>query len=267
MKQDRNLKVLLLACLNLGLSAQDISELDTFKIEYVVFKYPQFKETEEKFQDKTFNFLPTELFKLKILSSDLKVNNSSPNKLSSSMNNQENNEIEFKPNSAAQNSDFNYEDLKGPHFQDYYLQSLDVLEVFERRAIRRDDISILQQGSWMQIPNTVKSLKRVLHNENSLIYLNFYKDRYLHVDLNAFLDYETLEETIVNNTSYENILDRDLPFDNNNLDMKEKLNPTLPIKIKSRFWITEDRKVFNEDVHYFDHPAFGVLVSITKISQ
>ena len=41
----------------------------------------------------------------------------------------------------------------------------------------------------------------------------------------------------------------------------------LPSKIKSKFWMAEDRRVFNEDVHFFDHPAFGLLVSVKRVYQ
>ena len=32
------------------------------------------------------------------------------------------------------------------------------------------------------------------------------------------------------------------------------------------YFIDEDRRLFNEEIHYFDHPMFGVLISISKIN-
>ena len=30
--------------------------------------------------------------------------------------------------------------------------------------------------------------------------------------------------------------------------------------------IDEDRRVFNEQVHYFDHPQFGIMIYLKKLS-
>jgi hypothetical protein len=36
---------------------------------------------------------------------------------------------------------------------------------------------------------------------------------------------------------------------------------TGPIKL----FIDEEKRIFNEEIHYFDHPYFGAIVSIKKI--
>jgi hypothetical protein len=32
-----------------------------------------------------------------------------------------------------------------------------------------------------------------------------------------------------------------------------------------KIFIDEERRIFNEEIHYFDHPYFGVIISINKI--
>ncbi|MDA7701436.1 peptidoglycan binding protein CsiV [Gammaproteobacteria bacterium] len=30
-------------------------------------------------------------------------------------------------------------------------------------------------------------------------------------------------------------------------------------------YIDEEKRIFNNEIHYFDHPLFGIVVSISKI--
>jgi hypothetical protein len=34
---------------------------------------------------------------------------------------------------------------------------------------------------------------------------------------------------------------------------------------KIKWFIDEDKRIFNNEIHYFDHPYFGVVVAIKKI--
>ena len=50
---------------------------------------------------------------------------------------------------------------------------------------------------------------------------------------------------------------RSLPAQNTNINTVN----TGPIKL----FIDEEKRIFNEEIHYFDHPYFGAIVSIKKI--
>ena len=46
-----------------------------------------------------------------------------------------------------------------------------------------------------------------------------------------------------------------------------KIEPTLniPNSNKINIFIDEQRRIFNEEIHYFDHPMFGLIISIKEI--
>ena len=59
------------------------------------------------------------------------------------------------------------------------------------------------------------------------LYVKTYKSRYLHIDLKGFLRNELLKDDKLTN-----------------------------------YYINKDIRVFPNEIYYFDHPKFGVLVSI-----
>ena len=53
------------------------------------------------------------------------------------------------------------------------------------------------------------------------------------------------------------ILDKDIK----SLDIRSKsLN-----KEKINIFIEEEKRIFNNEIHYFDHPSFGVIISIQEV--
>ena len=115
-------------------------------------------------------------------------------------------------------------------------------------------------------------------------YLKFYKTRFLHADLKAYIGIAEKSElkdiTRVHIENYENKI-----LTNNN---KVSTIPSVEIKLNKKntfkeiktlnrkkegikgfdeikIFIDEERRIFNEEIHYFDHPYFGVIISINKI--
>ena len=82
--------------------------------------------------------------------------------------------------------------------------------------------------SWYQ-PLTNKNQYTFHYDEKKdlSLYLNIYKSRYLHIDLKAFIG--NLE---------------------NDVEIKE--------------FISEDRRIKNTEINYFDHPSLGVIIKATK---
>ena len=264
-----NLSFLLIACLSLNIFSQNETQFETYKVEYVLFSYSAVNESEEKFSESLFTFTPNELVLLKKANSKIKIN---PSNLLDS--------FSAESDLSTQNItlDFNFEEQntkdnpsQNPisiHLWDFQTESLEILETFRRRAVRRDDITILQQGSWIQAPNGNIPLKRTLIEDKSLVYINFYKDRYLHLDINAFFNHEVIEEALFDKNFYTKTIYKNLiTVSKNDITSIKGSSNLLPSKIKSKFWMAEDRRVFNEDVHFFDHPAFGLLVSVKRIYQ
>mgnify|MGYP003329131901 FL=1 len=264
-----NLSFSLIACLSLNIFSQNEIQIETYKIEYVLFSYPAVNESEEKFSESSFSFTSNELVLLKKADSDIEIDAST---LLDSFSTERD---LFTKNITL---DFNFEEQitndnrsKVPlsiHLWDFQSESLEILETFRRRAVRRDDITILQQGSWIQAPNGSIPLKRTLIEDKSLVYINFYKDRYLHLDINAFLNHEVIEEALFDKNFYtKSVYGNLITVSENEITSIKNNSQLLPSKIKSKFWMAEDRRVFNEDVHFFDHPAFGLLVSVKRVYQ
>lgn len=92
---------------------------------------------------------------------------------------------------------------------------------------KNNDTTLLKSKSWIQTIPEVKSDRFLIYidNEQNVGFLiKFYKKRFMHLELDAFLK-------------------------------DKKINKYLNIK----------QRVFNEEVYLFDHPFFGVILSIEKI--
>ena len=165
---------------------------------------------------------------------------------------------------------------------------LNTLKKYEANIIKSKKYKHLESISWKQnIPS--KNDSRFLEYENEYqdygFLIKLYKERFLHVDLKAYLgslsNHVTLESdyTKLYIDSFKPMLD----LDNKNIshDIKLKLNKKnnyekLNIDVNSqslqnkerdaeiKIYINENRRIFDNDVHYFDHPRFGVILHISE---
>jgi len=164
--------------------------------------------------------------------------------------------------------------------------NLTILKKYETSLINSNNYKHLESLSWKQnIPseNFSKFLEYENQNKKYGFLIKLYKGRFLHVDLKAYLgtlpnkklfksDYT---ETYIDSFSY-----RQLNVENKNQDIKITLNEkndyaklniddsqTIYDKksdVEVKIYIDEKRRVFNNDVHYFDHPRFGVILHISE---
>ena len=107
-------------------------------------------------------------------------------------------------------------------------EEIEVLKKLKKNISADKDKTFLDSKSWIQtIPNYENS-KYLSYSDTSNygFYMKFYKKRFLHIELIGYLD------------------------EQNN--------------IYNRFINIEDR-IFNEGVYFFDHPYFGMIVSINEI--
>ena len=69
------------------------------------------------------------------------------------------------------------------------------------------------------------------------MYVKTYKSRYLHLDVKGYLE--------------------------NNFNSPESMDDEFTANNKLRdFFIDQDIRVFPNEIYYFDHPKFGVVISI-----
>lgn len=165
---------------------------------------------------------------------------------------------------------------------------LNTLKKYEANIIKSKKYKHLESISWKQnIPS--KNDSRFLEYENEYqdygFLIKLYKERFLHVDLKAYLGSLSNQETLESDYTklYIDSFKPRLDLDNKNIshDIKLKLNKKnnyekLNIDVNSqslqnkerdaeiKIYINENRRIFDNDVHYFDHPRFGVILHISE---
>ena len=166
---------------------------------------------------------------------------------------------------------------------------LTTLKKYEANIIKSNEYKHLESISWKQnIPS--KNDSRFLKYENGYqdygFLIKLYKERFLHVDLKAYLGSlpnQTTLESDYTKLYINNFRPRPDDLDNRNIsqDIQLKLNKKNNYeKLNSdknnqtlqkneddsdiKIYINENRRIFDNDVHYFDHPRFGVILHISK---
>ena len=161
---------------------------------------------------------------------------------------------------------------------------LDQLSNIYRRLDRRKEYKILHKESWIQ-PALSKENAPYIHeifNNNGLL-IKLYKSRYLHLDVIAYLEGNLSTNTdkkIINKIKLDALKDS-IPDEIKDYDIKintkifkkdeivkPKINTeeavTEPL-IRSdevKYLLKEERRIFKNEVHYFDHPKIGIIISV-----
>ena len=167
--------------------------------------------------------------------------------------------------------------------------NLETLRKINRKLQITESYEVLDSYSWIQnIPVSSESVFLFEENQDKKYgyYLKFYRNRFMHVDLKAYLGYQKInyknedlkyinsyEERIINKNREENELIKlnlNLNKKNNYLILDTATN-SLDIKPEDtsekeiNIFIEEEKRIFNNEVHYFDHPSFGVIISIKQV--
>ena len=130
--------------------------------------------------------------------------------------------------SSILNNDINSLDLY-PNTWFRESNNLDILNKLEKNIIKDNKLIFLNSKSWIQtIPDYETS--QFLHYQHikndSGFYIKFYKKRFIHINLKGYLG----------NT-------------NNDLSI----------------YLDKEQRVFSDQVYLFDHPYFGIVVSLSEI--
>jgi len=130
--------------------------------------------------------------------------------------------------SSILNNDINSLDLY-PNTWFRESNNLDILNKLKKNIIKDNKLIFLNSKSWIQtIPDYETS--QFLHYQHikndSGFYIKFYKKRFIHINLKGYLG----------NT-------------NNDLSI----------------YLDKEQRVFSDQVYLFDHPYFGIIVSLSEI--
>lgn len=109
---------------------------------------------------------------------------------------------------------------------------LETLKKLRTNIINDNEIDYIDSKSWIQsIPSYESSEYLAYENDikNYGFFLNLYKKRFMHIQLKGYLS--------------------NLNYRNNNINI----------------FIDDEKRIFNEEVHFFDNPYFGIIISVRQI--
>ena len=164
--------------------------------------------------------------------------------------------------------------------------NLNQLDNIYRRLDRRQEYQILRKQSWRQ-PALEKESAPFVHEifENNGFLIKLYKSRYLHLEVMAYIDgdlksahnedlikeikFEALQSSIpkdIKNHSIE--IDKELInlpeiFIQNFEMLKDSTTSSQLIEVgEVKHLLSEQRRIFKNESHYFDHPKIGIIISV-----
>lgn len=164
--------------------------------------------------------------------------------------------------------------------------NLNQLDNIYRRLDRRQEYQILHKQSWLQ-PALKKESAPFVHEifENNGFLIKLYKSRYLHLEVMAYIDgdlksahnedlikeikFEALQSSIpkdIKNHSIE--IDKELInlpeiFIQNFEMLKDSTTSSQLIEVgEVKYLLSEQRRIFKNESHYFDHPKIGIIISV-----
>ena len=269
-----------------ALFAQDINanedNIDEYKVEIIIFKFKNI-ETNEEFIDEIA--LPKKDV-ISLIEPKLSLNKNALNNFSENKSFFSNLLKNINPRKVQENISKN-ESKSSVNPKIWYRKSSNIenLSTLKNKIISNNQIEYLDSNSWIQSIDNENESKYVFledHDKEFGFFLKLYKKRFLHLDLKAYLgvkNEQTIESTesyvkkyesqTNNNSNINNELDVKiyLPEESESIEILNKPNE-LPINktsTKLNKFIDINKRIFNEETHLFDHPNFGVIVSISKI--
>lgn len=164
--------------------------------------------------------------------------------------------------------------------------NLNQLDNIYRRLDRRKEYRILHKLSWMQ-PALGKDESPFVHEifgDNGFL-IKLYQSRYLHLDVIAYLEgnlrtdnnsdlikeikFDALKNSIPDNvTNYEIEIGDKIKNSSEIYEPNQEITQANTDQIKTievgkvKYLLDEERRIFKNESHYFDHPKIGVIISV-----
>ncbi len=167
--------------------------------------------------------------------------------------------------------------------------NLVVLKKINSKLKADNNYELLDSFKWIQNIDYKDNARFLFYEDRQKeygLFLKFYRSRFLHADLKSYLgvmanDYvditkdkiakfekKILEVNKKNNENLKNNLKIELNKPNKYIDLNNnEITSSLNISKSNEIniFIDEQRRIFNEEIHYFDHPMFGLILSIKEI--
>ena len=161
---------------------------------------------------------------------------------------------------------------------------LNQLDNIYRRLDRRKEYRILHKTSWLQ-PALAESNAPFIHevfNTNGVL-IRLYQSRYLHLEVLAYLGGNLITDSntdlvkeikldALQNSIPEVVVNQEIEIDstilaNDELFLSTKNFDNSSSKLEVTqdevsYLLKEERRIFKNESHYFDHPKLGVIISV-----
>ena len=265
--------------------ADDSLDFKEYRIELIIFQYSN-TNTDEVFRN---NFKAPEGEILNFYNPNLQLNKKSFN-----VKTQENFFTKLFKNIRplnTRNREINKDntDIKVANPKSWYRKenNLQNLAKLNNRLSRNTNYRLLDSFSWIQNIESKDNSNYLYHedfNKKYGFFLKFYRSRFLHTDLKAYMGLLSLSGTdttasyidkydkklleVSSNTNLKNNIEIKLNNKNDFIDInnnkKTEKNEILTSE-RIKWFIDEDKRIFNNEIHYFDHPYFGIVISVNEI--
>jgi hypothetical protein len=265
--------------------AEDSLDFKEYRIELIIFQYSN-TNTDEVFQN---DFKAPEGEILNFYNPNLQLNKKSFN-----VKTQENFFTKLFKNIRplnTRNREINKDntDIKVANPKSWYRKdnNMQTLARLNNRLSRNTNYRLLDAFSWIQNIESKDNSNYLYHedfNKKYGFFLKFYRSRFLHTDLKAYMGLLSLSETdttasyidkydkklleVSSNTNLKNNIEIKLNNKNDFIDInnnkKTEKNEILTSE-RIKWFIDEDKRIFNNEIHYFDHPYFGIVISVNEI--
>tara|TARA_Y100001978_G_scaffold53059_1_gene47622 strand:- start:2795 stop:3661 length:867 start_codon:yes stop_codon:yes gene_type:complete len=258
------------------------SEVDEYRVELLIFKFKNVK-TDEKFIEEIE--LPNESV-INLAEPRLYLNKDALNNFSKDTSFFSNllkniNPVNIRKEKSIENN------TSIPNPKTWYRKNTDIeiLNNLSKKIDNNDELLLLSSNAWIQSIDDEEESKYVFFKDLDKefgIFLRLYKKRFIHINLKAYLG---IADVLINEKTEDYIQQYELKNMNlknikDNVDIKlflpKELNSVeiLPKDSKKEIqkniskinkFIDIDQRIFSEEVHFFDHPNFGVIVSVSRI--
>lgn len=131
------------------------------------------------------------------------------------------------------------------------------------KIARSRDFRVIGTKSWFQTVKNIDKAQNIFIDSDFFKgtrifgFLKLYKERFLHFNLNLYLsELDPSKEQIENLISGKNFFG-----DDQQIDLFEEKNQSL------LFQVQHSKKFRSGELHYVDHPKFGMLIKLTKAQK
>ena len=280
MKIKKNLGVILLL-FNITLSS-NTNEINEYNVEIIIFKYLN-NQSNELFD--TELLIPDEEI-IRFYDPDLYINKSALNNFSKTNTFFPNLLKNIKPKYISSEEDNSTKEIINPNPKNWFRETnnLNILNKIKAQIIKNKNLEFIESKSWIQGIDDYESSK-FIYDDNKLknygFYIKLYKRRFMHVEIKAFLGVNNKDTKIVPVENHIKELEKKVYSNYKNINNYD-LNINYPKNVENimitndndsnefivdtdlNIYIDEEKRIFNKEIYLFDHPNFGIILSLTQ---